>query len=470
MRDISRPTTTVRFAPSATGEELWIGEQVPNALRRIDYFGNTTWTGFETEFAPGFISLSKLGRVYTNTNGRLNYLTESLQLAEGPGTSWGVESVDISKNGLYGVASGWDARVRRYSMGSGIEWKNWTTNDHIVHFANFVPDNRIVTVDEGSPGNLKVYDMSGNLLSPPNSFTAWAPAVSPVRHPAYGYCLAFADGPSVKIMRLTDYAIPRALNHASDSVHCLTFSADGSRLASGSEDGKVRIYRTSDWALLRTIDLAAAVSHLEYGPSGNRLFAGTSQAGASLISMRKPSGGEAWTVDPPITHQFNQTVSSISASKDGMTVLVGYGDFRQYYVPDMSVLKTWSAGNSPEASVFSPQNDKILWTDGTSTTICMANPFPCFVETMSTSPSSIKKGESSTLTVRTSFTAPQGGVVVSLSDTTSSVYTPTNVQIPAGQRTATASLLTVPGSIAGTYTITGTLFGKSATTTLTIQP
>lgn len=85
-------------------------------------------------------------------------------------------------------------------------------------------------------------------------------------------------------------------------------------------------------------------------------------------------------------------------------------------------------------------------------------------------PTNLTGGTSSTGTVTLSAPAPSGGVLVTLSDNSSSATTPPSVTVAAGLTTATFTVTTAAvGSITG-VTVTATYNGASAQASLTINP
>jgi hypothetical protein len=85
-------------------------------------------------------------------------------------------------------------------------------------------------------------------------------------------------------------------------------------------------------------------------------------------------------------------------------------------------------------------------------------------------PTTVTGGTSSTGTVTLSAPAPSGGVIVTLSDNSSSATTPPSVTVAAGLTTATFTVTTAAvGSITG-VTVTATYNGASTQASLTINP
>lgn len=95
---------------------------------------------------------------------------------------------------------------------------------------------------------------------------------------------------------------------------------------------------------------------------------------------------------------------------------------------------------------------------------------PVFLSSLSVSPTSVVGGNPSTGTVRSNVGAPPGGLLVSLSDSSSFASVPANVTIPAGNTSATFTVTTLAVASSTNVTITGYGNGVGRTATLTVRP
>lgn len=106
-----------------------------------------------------------------------------------------------------------------------------------------------------------------------------------------------SDG-RVRLWRTNDGSLLQILEGHSDDVRSVTFTPDGDRLASGSEDGTVRIWSVSDGSLLKTIDsLIERVFRVTFSPdgslmavAGNRCFLELKDAQSGILrrTFRQP--------------------------------------------------------------------------------------------------------------------------------------------------------------------------------------
>jgi WD40 repeat protein len=97
---------------------------------------------------------------------------------------------------------------------------------------------------------------------------------------------------TVKLWRVSDGVLIRTIGHAS-SVVSVSFSPDGSVIASagGWGDGTVQLWRVSDGALLQTYnqETGMSVPSIQFSPNG-RLF-GYGREDATVVVARNPYWG-----------------------------------------------------------------------------------------------------------------------------------------------------------------------------------
>ena len=69
----------------------------------------------------------------------------------------------------------------------------------------------------------------------------------------------------VLLVNATTGALRLRMAGGQDLTLCASFSVDGSKLASGSQDGACKVWDSSTGALLRTIELGSCISSLTWG-------------------------------------------------------------------------------------------------------------------------------------------------------------------------------------------------------------
>lgn len=107
----------------------------------------------------------------------------------------------------------------------------------------------------------------------------------------------------------------RILDDHQDAVRAVTFSPDGSQLATACWDGRARIYDAATGLLLRALNHEDRVECVCYSPDGS-LLATTKQHGAAVQMWDAHSG------EPVLQLTHRQWVSDPCFSSDGTTLLV----------------------------------------------------------------------------------------------------------------------------------------------------
>ncbi len=126
---------------------------------------------------------------------------------------------------------------------------------------------------------------------------------------------------------------PADIGTMQNAVHTIAFSPDGKMLATGTEDGQVRLWQVGDGRLRQTISASVrAVSSVAFSPDGTLLAAG-SRAGS--VQVWRVSDGV-----PQHTLVHEHAVRSIAFSPDGLTLAVGDwgGGVRLWSAQDGTIL------------------------------------------------------------------------------------------------------------------------------------
>jgi WD40 repeat protein len=397
-----------------------------------------------------------------------------------PGHYRDISSLAVAPSGtqlMSGGSSG-EPILRCWNPNGSERW--WLNADGTpIEAIAYAPTSLSVAVATSSPsGKVKIYNINGvqtnaTAITPANIPKAIAYSTS---LPAHGPVVAFGNGSVTRLYRVNTGNFLNDLGNHGGTVTAITFSRDGGRIATGGADGVVNVFKvdtTNTWGLLTSYAMGGSILKLSFDPSGTFLYAASTTTTNGLRSLVKTSAGgtESWNehklFDADATVGY---VRDMALSRDGRVIAI-CGDAATGFVNAFSFapMITWLVNAQFSKIEFSATNHDV-YAVRDRTLYSLKNPYPTFVSTLSLSPSAVNKGQSATLTVNLTKSAPAGGVTVLLYDYTTSVLTPTNVFIPAGQYSGTAQLLTVAGSKAGTYTITAKLFGSAVNTQLTINP
>ncbi|HEY0372166.1 MAG TPA: hypothetical protein VGD79_09195, partial [Thermoanaerobaculia bacterium] len=108
------------------------------------------------------------------------------------------------------------------------------------------------------------------------------------------------------------------LDGGADATAAVAFSPKGDRLASGGDDGAVRIWDAKSWKLLRTADAdGERVAALAYTPDGNRIYS----SDGALVRRWDPATGEQ--SGPPLDAKRGN-VEAMAMHPGGRWLVAGY--------------------------------------------------------------------------------------------------------------------------------------------------
>ncbi len=170
---------------------------------------------------------------------------------------------------------------------------------------------------------------------------------------------------NVRLWRTTDGSLVRTLQGAADQVHSVAFSPDGQLLAAAADDDALRIWRIADGALLKTIRQGAQGARtVAFSPDGTMLASGGSDGIVRLwrvsdgALLREFKGHTAW-------------VRTVAFSPDGSLLASGSFDHtaRLWRVSDGTSLFTLKGHSTSILSVAFSPDGKTLATGSEDNTI-----------------------------------------------------------------------------------------------------
>ncbi|GAB4535330.1 MAG: hypothetical protein Fur0018_25590 [Anaerolineales bacterium] len=157
--------------------------------------------------------------------------------------------------------------------------------------------------------------------------------------PAWVWCLAYtADGShmaagldngKIRLWHMDTPDTPRDISAHQTPVHTLIFSPDGTLMASGARDGTVRLWRMSDGALMRTIEYEhGLIRSLAFSPDNTHLALAF---GHRHIHIRRIKDGALLHT----LHGHHQAVHTLAYTSDGRFLASGAEDGHiHFWKPD----------------------------------------------------------------------------------------------------------------------------------------
>jgi len=462
---------------SPTGTHIWVG--IDNQLERRQINGNFE-LGVALSGSPTHLGRDSLGRVHCNgSSARSMYVAPDDSVGYVPGHYRDISALAVALSGTQLMSGGSTGEpiLRSWNPNGSERW--WLNADGTpIEAIAYAPTSLSVAVATSSPsGKVKIYNINGvqtnaSAITPANIPKAIAYSTS---LPSHGPVVAFGNGSVTRLYRVNSADFLNDLGNHGGTVTAISFSRDGSRIATGGADGVVNVFKvdtTNTWGLVTSYAMGGSILKLNFDPSGTFLYVASTTTTNGLRSLMRasPGGTESWNehklFDADATVGY---VRDMALSRDGRVIAI-CGDAATGFVNAFSFapMITWLVNAQFSKIEFSATNHD-LYAVRDRTLHSLKNPYPTFVSTMSLNPPTITPGQSSTLTVNLTKSSPPGGVTVLLTDNSPSIYTPPTVYIPAGQYTATVQILSIPTSRTGTYYIMAKLYGSAVGAYITIR-
>lgn len=372
------------------------------------------------------------------------------------GHRWSVSDLCFSPNGERLYTSSLDDRSFVMDSNTGIVQRIFVGNIDLLGVETTPNGDRILVSDADdvyvletatgtnlTPGGVGLSSFDGPFLVGPQSYgNNGTTLVYP--HPYSGYSFGYSFQTSSYLTNLSGHT---------GSVQTLHFDPSGARIASGSYDNTVRIFRTasgSTWPFEQVLPIDSSVRSVRFSNDGNRIFVLRDNS-VNEVSVWKRNG-TVWSLEKTIDTPGLSDGKLRVTSDDRYLMVVDSssgGHIRFYSTSTWTNTLTYGL-NSPDVGqvLASPNNKWIAIAEdsdyeGSYLVSMIANPYAVTpVKSLVVSPSTFVGGSATSVTgtVTIEGVAPYGGVVVTLSSNNSNVVVPATVTVPAKSKSVTFSV------------------------------
>jgi WD40 repeat protein len=248
------------------------------------------------------------------------------------------------------------SRIGEWNPADGTRQRNFTRLASPLNKVAYSPDSAWVAVAASYDQKVDVFDAASGRLR--FAWNTHADASDVAFSPTRPLVAMPGAGNTVVIRSLTDGKKVRTLVGHEENVVGLGFSHDGALLASGSFfPGTIRLWRTSDWSLVREIkagfDLGAFGPFMSFSFSPDDQLLGSIAEGAALVIS--VADGSAVAHPPGIS-------SSATFSPDGQLFVTSGGVYQDevsiFRVSDWALTRTLPTGANGVA--FSADGKRLL--------------------------------------------------------------------------------------------------------------
>jgi WD40 repeat protein/transcriptional regulator with XRE-family HTH domain len=230
------------------------------------------------------------------------------------GHTQAVENLTFSPDGKWLVTAGDDGALKIWDVSSGALLKNFSEFGDVVLGVTFSPDGKQLAFTDGTLQMWKLSDQNG--ITYEELFNI--PGAAPDSFSADGSRLAGYVGNDIKIWDAASGRELLTLTGHRNWIMGLAFSPDGSRLASTSKDGSIKVWSLAPGGELTTVASPGTVfgTRIASSPDGKQFL--TNGGDGSAVVWNAQTGRSLFVV-----HGSAAEVVSVAYSPDGKRFATG---------------------------------------------------------------------------------------------------------------------------------------------------
>ncbi len=184
----------------------------------------------------------------------------------------GVTYLDISHDGNFIATGAYDEKLRLWKLPEGKLIKEFTGHKGTVWSVSLSPDGKTIA-SSGEDETIKLWDIeTGQLV---RTLSGHSRIVWDVKFSPDGNTIASGSfDKTIKIWNAKTGECLHTLIEHTQAVVSLAFSPDGQMLASTSDDKTIKLWHTSNWNLVRTMEVPEHNQAADFSPDSKRLLTG----------------------------------------------------------------------------------------------------------------------------------------------------------------------------------------------------
>jgi hypothetical protein len=226
-----------------------------------------------------------------------------------------VSAIAIDPEGCLLASGGSDRAIHVWDLQGGERVQTFTGHTMDISAIAICPDGKYLASSslDCPQSNVKVWDLkTGKLL---HNRLGHRQSARSVAFDAAGRVL-FSGGNKIKVWDVRTGERIWTLGHTS-AVHCIAVSGDGKLLASGSSDGKIKLWNLETGTLIRSISgHQGAVQALAISPDGQQLISASQDAKLGI-----------WELDRgqlvAMVTAHTEAITSLAINREGSLLITG---------------------------------------------------------------------------------------------------------------------------------------------------